>query len=352
MSMERRREEPFDVQQDQAQFEKAILDRNLAVARALDRLKEECRAELRSAIGPERVEAYEAVRRETKKRLAELGWRVPRTRASLHSARNSREEILLEANRALAGQGLDPKRLDEIVRKYRVQARAATEGALALGEAADAEVVASPQLVPMASTWSTYAPPYQTTWRYGHHYGTRGSHWVETSTNRYSGALFSESAVGIHDADDSDYAYAEAYVDHGFWYTTPTSGMVEAYVFLQAVETRHGGWLTDEFGVSDADSHQFSSVYLRTNSAAARYAKLFEFNGGEDDDRWEGAVAAPGQIVTVRLFSTAIYAAGTSVYCRVGLRDYNKLWVNDMTGGAGLKSSWHLQKVVVRSTGT
>jgi hypothetical protein len=159
--------------------------------------------------------------------------------------------------------------------------------------------------------------------------------------------------MSIYGADDSDYTYTGAFSELQFWFRMPNAGMVEVWLYLQAIDTAYGGCLDDEWGFSDANIQQTSRPYLSIISpyGDTRYSTLLDYRRGEDEGCWGRIIATGGQYRYAHLFSLNSYAAGQWVLCGVGINDYNYVWVNDMSFNTYLTSRWFLRDVAVRSTG-
>lgn len=348
MAVARIHEAELDALSARAEHETKLIAQTVDLSRALARLEEECRMEVHHVIGAAKLEAYDAARRQTKQRLASLREKTPRATAELARAAKDRAKVLKEAKDFLAAQGVDVGKIREVQRRYKEKARALVDAAIPIADVPHASFEL-PEVRALATAWQTLLPPYAGQWGWTDYYSTRGSYSVRHFENRFSGELFTDGTVRVTDADDFDEALTRAWSEFSFSYRMPAAGIIELLLTLQASDTYYGGWLDDEWGVSDAEIIQRTQVYFV--AGGTRYSSLLEYTRGESEGSWNGAAAAPGGYRYAHLFSLQSFAAGQVVYCRVGINDFNYLWVNDMSCNIWLRNRWFVPRVLVRSTG-
>lgn len=289
-----------------------------------------------------------------KLRFADLANETRHTTESLKLTSQMRRRILTEVKQTVSQLGIDTRKMEQIQKRYIAEARSAVEGALVAREEAP-YVEVSPAESPSRShnPWEWRSAPYAGQWGTGWSSGTRGARWVSHSESRLTGAINCWSSMSIYGADDSDYTYTNAFSELQFWFAMPAAGLVEVWLYLQAIDTPYGGCLDDEWGFSDADIQERSRPYLWILSpyGGTRYATLLDYRRGEDEGCWGAPIAAGGNYRYAHLFSLDSYGAGQWVLCGVGIHDYNYFWVNDMSCNTYMTSRWFLRDVAVRSTG-
>ncbi len=339
---------------DEAKREKEIASTHVELCETLQRLRDECKKEIRSAIGTEKLETYEKIHEKAKQRFADITSSMQHTTESLKLASQMRRQTLNEAKQSIGRLGIEAKKIKKIQKKYVDEAETVVERALQGREEAP-YVDMSPAEAPTPShnPWAWRSPPYSSQWGTAWSYGTRGWRCVSHYENRLTGAINCWSCMDIHGADDSDYTYTNAYSELRFWFKMPAAGMVEVWLYLQSVNTPYGGCLSDEWGWSDAYIQQRSRPYLWIICpySGRRFCTLLNYRRGEYEGCWAGTIAAAGYYRYAHLFSLDTYAAGQWVFCGVGIHDYNYFWVNDMSCNTHMTSRWFLRYVAVRSTG-
>jgi hypothetical protein len=339
---------------DTSAREKEIISTNAQLASTLSRLREECRKEIRALIPSDKLEEYERHHERTKQRLADLSSMTEHTTGALKLSAQAHRRILMEGRRFVESLSIDTKRIEEVQKRFLTQAQSAVEGAFRGGEDAP-YVETSPGEVPTRShnPWEWRNPPYTGQWGTGSSFGTRGSRSVSHFESSITGEIDCWSSQSIYGADDSDTTYTNAYSEVQFWFRMPAAGLVEVWLYLQAIDTPYGGCLDDEWGFSDADILERSRPYLWILSpfGSPRYGTLLEYHRGEDEGCWSNTTAKAGEYRYPHLFSFDSYAAQQYVLCGVGIQDYNYFWVNDMSCRTNVTSRWFLKDVAVRSTG-
>lgn len=339
---------------DAATRDKELASTHFNLFRTLRQLKDECKKEIRSAIGAGKLEDYEKAHERAKQRFLDLANVTRSTTESLKLASQMRRQVLTDVKQTVGRLGIDAKKIEAIQKKYISEARSEIERAfLAREEAPYVEV--SPGEAPTRShnPWQWRSAPYDGQWGTQGSDGTRGTRWVSHFENRLTGEINCWSSMNISGADDSDFTTTTAYSELQFWFQMPAAGLVEVWLYLQAIDTPWGGCLEDEWGISDADIQQRSQPYLWVISPFGnpRYGTLLDYRRGEDEGCWGGTIASGGDYRYAHLFSYDSYAAGQWILCGVGILDYNYFWVDDETCNTYLTNRWFLRDVAVRSTG-
>lgn len=265
-----------------------------------------------------------------------------------------RRQLATEARRFIAQLGVDARKIEQVQKKYLAEARAAVEDAMGARDVAPYVAISPDETpTPQHNPWQWRSAPYAGQWGTQGSYGTRGTRAVWHSEDRITGEIACWSNMNVAGADDSDTTYTDAYSELQFWFQMPAAGLVEVWLYLQAIDTPYGGCLSDEWGLSDANIQELSRPYLWVLSplGTPRYGTLLDYRRGEDEGCWSGTIATAGAYRYAHLFSLDSYAAGQWVLCGVGIHDYSYFWVNDMTCHTNMTSRWFLKNVAVRSTG-
>lgn len=342
---------------DAATRDKQFASTHTELSASLRRLKEECRREIRSALGADMYGRYDKIREEARLRFAELAGETRHTTESLQRTSERRRVISKDAKQALGQLGIDMQKIEQIRKRYTAEARSAVEEAFMAREVAP-YVELSPAEDPSrnANQWGSRSAPYQGMWGNSFSDGTRGDRWANHSEDHLSGEINCESALSIYGADDGDYSYANALSEMQFSFQMPAAGLVEVVATFQAIDTPYSGCLWDELGYSDANIQQLSRPYLVTPSFPSpvyRYGTFLDYRRGEHEEGcWSSTISAPASLRWAHLYSLKSYAAGQWIYCGVGVHDYNFIGVNDMSCHTYMRSRWLLTHVSVRSTGT
>ncbi len=339
---------------DAASREKQVISDGVQLSETLGRMKDECRKEIRAVIGADKLEGYEKFHERAKQRLADLPGLTRHTTESLRLGSQLRRQVLMEAKQFVNRLGIDTRKIEEVQKKYIAEARSAVERAMrAREEAPYVEITPADAPTPSHNPWEWKSPPYVGQWGTQWYYGTRGTRWASHFESRITGEINCWSGMNISGADDSDTTYTNGYSEVQFWFRMPAAGLVEVWVYLQAIDTPYGGCLEDEWGFSDADIQQRSRPYLWILSpfGSPRYNTLLDYRRGEDEGCWSGSITGAGNFRYAHLFSLDSYAAGQWVLCGVGVHDYNYFWVNDMSCHTNMTSRWFVKNVAVRSTG-
>lgn len=339
---------------DVATREKYVTSTNIELSSNLRGVKDECQKEIRMAIGSEKLEAYEKAHGSVKQRFFDLSTMTLHTTESLNFASRTQKQILRDAKQTIQELDIDAMKIEKIQKKYLAEAEAKVEEAL-MGnvEAPYVELSSAEAPSPSHNPWEWRSAPYNNDWGTQWSAGSRGTRWVSHIENRLTGEINCWSSMSIVGADDSDYTYTNAYSELQFWFRMPAAGLVEVWLYLQAIHTPYGGCLSDEWGFSDANIRERSRPYLWILSpyGSPRYGTLLDYQRGENDGCWSGNIAWGGNYRYAHLFSLDSYTGGQWVLCGVGIHDYNYFWVNDMSCNTHMTSRWFLSSVAVRSTG-
>jgi len=339
---------------DRATREKQIASTNAELSATLRRLKEECQRDIRAAIGADKLERYDKAHERMKLRFADLASATRHTTEGLRFASQMRQQYLTEAKQIVNQFGIDTKKIERIQKKYSAEAQSAVERAFMADEEAP-YVEVSPANAPtrIHNPWKWFSPPFFSGFGVSFGSGTRGTRSVSHFENAQTGEINCLSDTNIVGADDSDTNQTMAYSELDFWFTMPKAGLVEVWIYLQAIDTPYGGGLNDEWGFSGAIVQQRSRPYLTIMApfGSVRFGTMLDYVRGEQEGFWGSTLASPGDNRYVHLFSLDSYAAGDQLLCGVGIQDYNYVWVNDMSCFTHMTTRWFVQDVAVRSTG-
>lgn len=364
----------FAALDDAAMRVKQIASVNVKLSSSLRRLRDECRKEIRSAIGADRLENYDQLHETIKRRFVGIVNATRPTTESLNTASRARREILTEVKQTVSQLGIDTTRIGEIQEGYIAEAQSAVEETLRAREAAPYVEVSSDEAPSLSSNpWEWRSAPYIGQWGYEWDDGSVGGPGTDGfnliwqppappwypferlhshSEDRLTGGLSCMSRMSLY-GSDGEFGYTDVYSELQFWFKMPAAGLVEVWLYLQAIDTPWGGWLADEWGFSDANIEQISRPYLWIIAPLdkPRYGTLLDYRRGEDEGQWGTVIAGGGQYRYAHLFSLDAYSAGQWVLCGVGLHDFNYFWVDDMSLEMSATNRWFLKNVAVRSTG-
>lgn len=339
---------------DHAAREKQVVTVRTKLSTQLGELQAGCKKDLRSVISPEQADNYEKFHARTKQRIVDLTSVTQQTTESLNLEDKMRRQIAGEARRFTAQLGVDATKISQVQKRYLAAARTAVEDATNSHDVAPYVAVSADEVPTVEhNPWQWRNAPFSGQWGSQASFGTRGTRWVWHHENRLSGELGCWSSMNISGADDSDTTYTDAYSELQFWFQMPAAGLVEVWLYLQAIDTPFGGCLYDEWGFSDANIQELSRPYLWVLSpfGSPRYGTLLDYRRGEVEGCWSGSIATAGAYRYAHLFSFDSYAAGQWVNCGVGIHDFDYFWVNDMTCHTHTTGRWFLKNVAVRSTG-
>jgi len=272
---------------DLAARDKAIITTNAELSETLGRLKDECRREIRSIIGPEKLAVYEKFHEKKMLRLEDLASASEHTTEAMNLEAKARRRLLTEAQKFLRSSDVDARRIEDIQKKYVAEAQSSVERALrGLEEAPYVDTTDAEAPSPSHNPWAWRSPPHSSQWGTQWSYGTGGWRSVSHFESRITGEVDCWSAQAISGADDSDVSYTTAFSELQFWFQMPAAGLVEVWLFLQAIDTPYGGCLQDEWGFSDAGIQERSRPYLWILSpfGSPRYGTLLDYSRERSKD--------------------------------------------------------------------
>jgi len=334
--------------------QKSIFARNKELSTTLNQLQEDCLRDIHSLIGPKKLERYSAFHGEIMGRMVELPELFTLAEERDKLEQEYRGRLLAKAREFVGSLDIDISKVKSIQKEYIARAQSAIEKVLELEEEAP-YVHISPAEVPKLTSnpWTWKYPPYNGDWGTAWSSGSRGRRWVGHAENRLTGEIHCWNRMYIYGADDSDYSRTDALSEIWVWFRMPAAGMVEAWIYLQDIDTPYSGCLEDEWGWSDASIRQQSSAYLEVFNppGARRYGSLLNYTLGECDCCWARNITDPGKFRYAHLYSKESYAAGQWGLMAIGIHDHNYFWVNDMSCDTRMTSRWFVHHLALRSTG-
>jgi hypothetical protein len=182
--------------------------------------------------------------------------------------------------------------------------------------------------------------------------GSGGSRWVSHFADKATGEIECRSMMELYGAWH-EYSHTRAWSEILVWFQMPAAGFVEASINLYCSETSYSGCLRDEWGFSDADIWQWSWCYLGTSkpqSGQRTFAPLLHHERYDNAGCWSGTFLPPGDnhIVDLR-YEHQRFEAGQWVLVAIGVHDFNRARVNDMSFNTNMTSRWILTDVWLRS---
>ncbi|HEX9914767.1 MAG TPA: hypothetical protein VGB32_07600 [Candidatus Bathyarchaeia archaeon] len=329
---------------------------NRTLTTTLNQLSEGCVKDVQGLIAKTQLRAYTSRHSETMKSIADIPVKYRATTDGLRQEKEFRRGLVKRSQEYVATLGVDLKKVEGIQKDYIKRSGEALRQQLEPKEEAP-YVILDPKETPKEThnPWAWMYPPYVDEWGTQWSYGTRGGRWVSHYENRYTGQIGNQNQMWLYGSDDSDYGYTNGMSEVWVWYRMPAAGMVEAWLYLQCIDSRYGGCMDDEWGWSDIDVYQRSKPYMEVFYPAGgrRYGTLLDFHMGECDCCWSGRVANayPGDFRYSHLFSTQSYAANQWLLIAFGIHDYNYFWTNDMSCDTYMLNNWFMHHLAIRSTG-
>jgi hypothetical protein len=344
----------YAVEEASIERQSEILAKNKMLSTTLNQLREASIKEMHSALGSEDQD-YSETREKMRLRSGEMKALFTPTPEGRSMRDEFRRRFLAEARGYASALEIDISKIDKIQKSFIIKAQSAVKEQFGVEDKMSYVTMSSAELPKRTDNpWSWRYPPYGNQWGTSWWSRSRGGSWVSHSENRVTGEIGCGSGISLHDASDSDFSWTNAQGEIWVRFQMPAAGMIEAWVYLQAIDTPYNGCLDDEWGVSDASIQQLSRAYIQVAApswGALRYQALVDYRRGEDEGCWSGRTADPGSYRYPHLFSTDSYAAGQWVTVAIGVHDYNYLWVNDMSCDANLTNRWFVRAIALRSTG-
>lgn len=333
--------------------ERRLTTANKELSLALAKSRTEYKRQITNHIGAAKISTATANYNRLRHEMATIPNRFAHTPEGEKLAIAELRRLAKEKHELYHGMKFDVPGAIAIRKESLAQARAPIGKLIAL----DQEVPQKPNVPPprlrdrtMAFAWK--AAPYQ--WQWSSIQVSDGSGGYRNRTaNGHSttGEIDLTSTMQLYGADDSDYSRTDTMAEVGFWYQMPAAGLIEAWVFLQDIQTDYAGSLYDESGCSNADIEQLNRVYIWTSGSVERYSTLVDYRRGESEGHWSVLATNPGTVIARQLFSQKSYAAGEWVLVTAGVRDFNYFWVDDMSCTSQMVSRFFVKNVAIRSTG-
>jgi hypothetical protein len=351
-------------QQGSLAFAELVLDRQrrwlknrTALSTEIEELQQGAESETRQLLGSAAYDDLLALRSSVAKRLEEQQVQGSAT----PEGRRAREELTGRVKQEMRGffegLGTDPDQLRQIRRKYQAQTRSAI-GKATNFDAEAAPALRTPETAPdpcKSPGWVWLYPPYL--WSNGgswHTYWGTGGRVPRIPPTRHSESeITGEVGCYTYLGAEDEKVWAEIQSELWAWFHIPTTGLVEAWIFLQAADTPWSGFLVDEGWFTDANITQRSQAFLQVLNlqGGTHYQTLLDYHRGDDEGSWSGEVAAPGSFVYVHLFSAEVHQAGSQLLLSFGLEDYTLLDLDDSWVNCRQTSRWFVHHVALRSTG-
>jgi hypothetical protein len=328
--------------------------KKIELSDSLDQIREKCVKEIHGLLGSKSEEyfTFREKRKEIARSMQPLFLATPEGRKIKNQFQKTR---VAEANEFIKRLGINRKDIKVILTKYQEESRSVIEKARNTTKNFDLDHV-HPDVVDTApdSPWVDLQPPYW--YSYGDRFaGHSGSahfpvEYVVHSENHMTGEISSHSQLNIYDADDHSTCSTATITAQLVYFQMPASGRLDAWAYLECVNSSYYGFVIDEFGWSDANLSQSSRIFMLLGGGPDydyRNFSLLYYHRGDDEGEWSGNMAMPGQYQYCHFTSQFDFAAGDWVLLRVGINDNQDAVVNDTTVGLEIKNSWILRHVYV-----
>jgi hypothetical protein len=130
----------------------------------------------------------------------------------------------------------------------------------------------------------------------------------------------------------------------------PASGRLNVWSYLECVESNYYGYLSDEFGWSNADVTQSSRYFMTIGNGPdpdhASFPLMYYHRGGNEGN-WFDNIAQPSEIRYFNLISSISYSAGQWVLMLTGISDSQLAIMNDMDISSYIRNKWIIRKLAV-----
>jgi hypothetical protein len=330
---------------------KVYYERNRRLSDCLGEIQQKCMREISEILGS-KYQDYLKFRQKARD--------IARTKRPLFTAtpegRKAKNEFqktrLAEANLFIKDLGIETDVINLVLSKFQDESRSVIEETRRTGKLLDVGHI-SPEVAEPNHPWIYIYPPY---------YGSSSNKYVshcghgdfEQNVIHHESHLTGEISLftqnGIFDPGDSSFGLVVATSGLGIRFQMPVTGRLNIWSYLECVEASYGGYLSDEWGWSDATIEQYSQYYtnvgLAPNFAEAKF-ELLNYSRGDEDGEWAGNMAQPGEIKYCNLITDIEFSAEEEVRIGVGIIDYQYTTVNDKDVIMNILSNWILRKLAI-----
>lgn len=337
---------------------KSVLAVRKELSKTLDALHQSCLKEINELMGS-KVNEYLAFRQKVRDRTQEIRSLYTPTREGEKMRIGFKKRTIGESRQFVNDLGIDAVGIRNIRKKYAAEAKSATNKALNLEPAPYVEVTSLDLPKQADTSWTYFLPPYDGSWGDQDSYYTTGyGAWGSHAESPLTAEIGCSTIINIRDTSNWDWGYANALSAVSIWYQMPKTGLIEAWVWLQSIETTYDGSLDDEFWSSNGEIWQISRAYLEVIQPIGpyprrRYGTLLDYNREDDGEggSWSGNVTWPGSSLYAHLYSTSSYAAGQLVMLNIGIHDHHECSLDDMSCTSRMTNRWFVKQIALRSTG-
>ena len=347
---------PFEVQarmiDEIARLEKERIAAMAKLRDALKQLREEYRRDFAAALGTKAITVYKQAKAKASQRRDTI--RVLGDHAGTPADRKEMNRaIVTEFEAALSQQKIDTAQIKRIQEAYKERAIAVVRDLVKRPESAEKlNVLTAVVMMPLVSTTQQFVAPFAGQGGSTHTEFEAGSCYSYHHENYLTGALETYTNLKNDDADDSDSSTATASAEVRIWFRMPFAAKVELTAYLKALQTSYGGWMEDEWGISNAQLAQYSHLFARIQDSSgagiSKYKALVSYTRGEEEGSWTHEAAGYGAILPLQLTSSQLYPAGEWLLCSIGLSDYNHFWLNDESCRSYIQNKLVLQQVTMK----
>jgi len=197
--------------------------------------------------------------------------------------------------------------------------------------------------------WTIKTPPYD---------GWSWSYNGYVAGFSFSPTLYLDHAAGFvgninylknSSAGDFDYGYVTYDTQVSMWYKMPSAGILEVYVEAEPTLNQHYCSLYDEWGWSDSSVYQRNYITLQVNGGTKRTSwSSYWYEHGYTDGHWNNSYLQNTKPYWYHLYSTGAYAKDAWVLVKIGTRNWNDCFANDVSTYSEVDFRWFLKRVFIR----
>jgi hypothetical protein len=207
---------------------------------------------------------------------------------------------------------------------------------------------------PEPTDWTIMAPPYGGWQHATDGWSPGGFSWITGfDADPLSGLVRNEILLFDYDAGDVDHGQMVMDSQVAFWYTPPSTGLVEALIEAQCGVGLHELQLTDEWGWSDSSTTQTNYIMMHVlhgNVGGPSLAEMSRYHCESDDsESFQHEYLVRGETYWVHLFSDGPVPAQQPVVIRVGTRSADGSFTNDVSVRSNSTFRWFIRAVHLRT---
>jgi hypothetical protein len=280
--------------------------------------------------------------------------------AERHVSDKEMAKLLVERNRKaqeyLEKNGIKLGELRELNKKTRESIARIAKPPIDMHDGKPVHIL-KPEEVPVSirtgktNPWTIKTPPYDGwSWHYSGY--LKGFSFIPTLfLNHSAGYIGSIDYLKDSSAGDFDYGYVSYDSQVSMWYKMPSAGILEVYVEAEPTFNLHYCSLYDEWGWSDSSVYQQNYITLQVNGGTIRTSwSSYWYEHGYTDGHWSNSYLQNGIPYWFHLYSTGAYAKDAWVLVKIGTRNWNDCFANDVSTYSEVDFRWFLKRVFIRVT--